>query len=161
MAELIEVTDISDVIEDIGQEVREQIQRIGGQIIRDEQGYFEQVRQRMPALTGNAVSAVSFQVNEGPKHIEIITRQEDRGISGDDISGYMPEGILKVPPHTASHSRLEETVAIGKVGRVVINPSAAQDPWRQAAVDLGHTNFRREGLNPTRIFSDPPNLEDL
>jgi hypothetical protein len=161
MAELIELTDISDVIEDIGQELREQIQRIGGQIIRDEQGYFEQVRQRMPALTGNAVSAVHFLVNESPKRIEIITRQEDIGVSGDGIAGYMPQGILTTSPHTGDHSSLEKSVAIKKVGRVVVNPSAAQDPWLQASLDLGHTNFQREGLHPTRISSDPPNLDDL
>jgi len=161
MAELIQTVSIDDVIADIGAEVREQITRIRSGIVRDEQGYFEQVRQRMPALTGNAASAVSFRIEEGAAEIAIITEQADSGVSGESIPVYMPQGILGVPPHTSFHFKSEEAKAIEKVGRVVINPSAAQDPWRQAALDLGHTNFRREGINPTRIFSDPPNLSDL
>jgi hypothetical protein len=155
------VLDLDAVIEDIGAEIREQIRHLNHQIIRDEQSYFEQVRQRMPALTGNAVSAVNFSIQEGQNQIVIVTRQEDSGASGDQIGGYMPEGILKVSPHTSGHSDFEKRVAMKKVGRIVINPSAAQDPWRQAAIDLGHTNFRREGTNPTLISSDPPNIADF
>lgn len=161
MAELIETISIDDVIADIGNEVREQIARIRNGVVRDEQGYFEQVRQRMPALTGNAASAVSFRIEEGTHEIAIITEQADSGVSGEAIGVYMPDGILGVTPHTGFHFESEQRKARNLVGHVVINPSAAQDPWRQAALDLGHSNFRREGHNPTRIFSDPPNLSDL
>jgi len=155
------MVNVDEFIEDIGQELRDQISRFQHRLARDSHGYFEQVRQRMPALTGNAVSAVRFSINDEPSKTEFVIVQEDTGISGDPIAGYMPEGILKVSPHTSDHSDFEKAVAISKVGRVVINPSAAQDPWRQAALDLGHTDFQRQGVNPTRISSIPPNLEDL
>jgi len=161
VAELIEIVSLDEVLDDIGDEVRGQIARLQSRIVLDEQGYFEQVRQRMPALTGNAVSAVSLRIEEGATRIAIVTEQADSGVSGDDIARYMPQGILGVPPHTSSHFKSEEHKALRRVGHVVLNPSAAQDPWRQAALDLGHTDFRREGLNPTRISSDPPDLSDL
>lgn len=146
------------ILEDIGAEMRARIARIQHRLVDYERAYFEQVRQRMPALTGNAVSAVSFRLTEGTTQITVVTEQADSGASGDQIGGYMPQGILSTPPHTSGHSAREMRKAVATVGRVVINPSATQDPWLQAAIDLGFTNFQRRGLHPTIITFDIPQL---
>lgn len=152
------VFQLDDILTDIGNEMRARIARIRHRLVDYERAYFEQVRQRMPALTGNAVSAVSFSLAEGTNQITITIRQAESGATGEQINPYMPQGILGKSPHTSGHSVREIRKASAIAGRVVINPSAAQDPWLQAALDLGFTNFQRHGSQPTIITFDIPQL---
>src|SRR5574337_976385 len=126
MAEIREVNllDLGDVLEALTQEVQQEVQRLNHEVVNDCVAYFEAVRQRMPALTGNAASAVTFTVSEAQDSVEVVIAQEQYGLSGDDLTRYMPAGILTRDPHTGAHSRLEATVAMAKVGHVIVNPNA-------------------------------------